>query len=101
VTDEGMSQEEYDRWTTELHDAAKARLDGQLDKINEASARNRARQLAEADAAAASDGFAQAVCRALRDHIAHSGAIPWPSIKRPYAEWAEAQVAHLLEDADG
>lgn len=35
-----------------------------------------------------SDGAAQAVCRGIQSHIDHGGSIPWPSISRPYEEWA-------------
>ena len=28
------------------------------------------------------------VRRALADHQAHGGSIPWPSIRRPFEEWA-------------
>jgi hypothetical protein len=38
-------------------------------------------------AATDSDGLAQATCRALADHEAHGGSIPWPSVRRPYEEW--------------
>jgi hypothetical protein len=41
--------------------------------------------------AAESDGAAQAVCRAIDAHLAHNGSLPWPSIRRPYDEWAEIQ----------
>lgn len=40
-----------------------------------------------------SDGAAQAVCRALADHVAHGGAIPWPSIREPFDAWVAAQRA--------
>lgn len=43
------------------------------------------------EAAAESDGAAQAVCRALVIHEAHGGSIPWPSVRRPFEEW---QIAH-------
>lgn len=46
------------------------------------------RALAGLVAAQESDGAAQAVCRALADHQAHGGSIPWPSIRRPFDEWA-------------
>ena len=35
-----------------------------------------------------SDGAAQAVCRGIQSHISHGGSIPWPSISRPFDEWA-------------
>jgi hypothetical protein len=37
-----------------------------------------------------SDGEAQAVCRAIAAHLAHNGALPWPSIRKPYDAWAAA-----------
>ena len=46
------------------------------------------RALAGLAAAQESDGAAQAVCRALADHQAHGGSIPWPSIRGPFEEWA-------------
>ena len=45
------------------------------------------RALAGLVAAQESDGAAQAVCRALADHQAHGGSIPWPSVRRPFEEW--------------
>lgn len=47
------------------------------------------RALAGLAAAQESDGAAQAVCRALADHQAHGGSIPWPSIRRPFEEWEQ------------
>jgi hypothetical protein len=38
-----------------------------------------------------SDDLATAVCEAIKSHLAHNGRLPWPSIARPYAAWAEAQ----------
>lgn len=45
------------------------------------------RALAGLAAAQESDGAAQAVCRAIVDHQAHGGSIPWPSIRCPFEEW--------------
>lgn len=45
------------------------------------------RALAGLAAAQESDGAAQAVCRAIADHQAHGGSIPWPSIRGPFEEW--------------
>lgn len=36
-----------------------------------------------------SDGAAQAVCRALADHQAHGGAIPWPKVRGPFEDWKQ------------
>jgi hypothetical protein len=41
-------------------------------------------------AGANSDGHAQAVCQAIAVHLSHNGGLPWPSIRRPYDEWADA-----------
>lgn len=49
------------------------------------------RALAGLVAAQESDGAAQAVCRALADHQAHGGSIPWPTIRNPFDEWAAMQ----------
>lgn len=38
-----------------------------------------------------SDGDAQAVCEAIRQHLAHGGKLPWPSIRNPYEAWAARQ----------
>lgn len=40
-----------------------------------------------------SDGAAQAVCRGIEVHLAHNGSLPWPSIRRPFDEWAAMQEA--------
>lgn len=50
-------------------------------------------RISERLTAADSDGAAQAVCEALGVHIAHGGSIPWPSIRRPFEEWAVMQPA--------
>jgi len=44
-----------------------------------------------------SDGAAQAVCRAIADHQAHGGSIPWPSIRRPFDEWQQIQEAARVD----
>ena len=49
------------------------------------------RALAGLAAAQESDGAAQAVCRAIADHQAHGGSIPWPSVRRPFEEWQRLQ----------
>jgi len=49
------------------------------------------RALAGLVAAQESDGAAQAVCRAIADHQAHGGSIPWPSVRRPFEEWQRLQ----------
>lgn len=36
---------------------------------------------------------AQAVCRAIADHQAHGGSIPWPSIRGPFEEWQRVKEA--------
>ena len=51
------------------------------------------RALAGLVVAQESDGAAQAVCRALADHQAYGGSIPWPTIRRPFDEWAAMQEA--------
>lgn len=47
-------------------------------------------------AGAESDGAAQAVCRAIDDHLGHGGSLPWPSIRKPFEAW---QAAHAEVDA--
>ena len=49
------------------------------------------RALAGLVAAQESDDAAQAVCRAIADHQAHGGSIPWPSVRRPFEEWQRLQ----------
>jgi hypothetical protein len=39
-----------------------------------------------------SDGLAQVTCRALADHEAHGGTIPWPTVRRPFEEWKAAPI---------
>jgi hypothetical protein len=45
--------------------------------------------LADWLAAVDSDGAAQEVCRAMRAHVRHGGALPWPAVARPFEAWDE------------
>ncbi|MGH9209876.1 MAG: hypothetical protein ACRD2C_04250 [Acidimicrobiales bacterium] len=33
------------------------------------------------------DVAAQEVCRGIQLHLSHNGALPWPTIRRPYDRW--------------
>jgi hypothetical protein len=69
------------------HAGRRLQLPVRPDEVRQALARLGGR-LAGAD----SDGAAQAVCRAIEGHVAHSGGLPWPSLRRPFEAWQEAHA---------